>query len=63
MQNMQVVLQKSNNKVLRCGYCDFEHDGSFDAENEKIIEKYCNCDLLAGEFFYNEETDAFYQQV
>jgi len=58
---MQVVLQKSDNKVLRFGYCDFENDGSFDSENEKIIEKYCECDLLAGDFFYNEETGEFYQ--
>lgn len=35
---MQNVIDKTSKIVKRYGYCDFENDGSFDSENEEIIE-------------------------
>jgi len=28
------VYENATGDLLRCGYCDFENDGSFDSENE-----------------------------
>ena len=33
----KVVIQKSDDKVLRFGYVDFANDGKFDSETEEII--------------------------
>jgi hypothetical protein len=36
--NQQVVISITSQKVLRWGYCDFEHDGTFDPVTEEILE-------------------------
>lgn len=35
----QNVIDKTTKVVKRWGFCDFEHDGTFDAETEDIVLK------------------------
>jgi len=32
------VIEKATGDLLRAGFCDFEHDGSFDSDLEEIRE-------------------------
>lgn len=58
----QVVIDKTNNQVLRWGYCDFENDGSFDGSNEEIIENDFNFqpDIDQQDWFWDDVGQTFY---
>ena len=47
--------------VERFGYCDFENDGSFDADNEQIIERefIFDPDIRSEDWEYDSATDTF----
>lgn len=55
----QIVINTVTKKVLRRGYCDFENDGSFNAEKESIIEKEFLFSDEENDYEYNEETETF----
>jgi hypothetical protein len=61
---MQTVINKETKKVLRYGYCDFEHDGSFDSENEEIIEKewIFEKELQEVDYYWDAENEIFYEE-
>ena len=57
-----VVIQKSDNKVLRYGFSDFENDGQYNSEIEEIIESsyMFKISLDEQDYHYNPETETFY---
>ena len=57
----QNVIDKTTKVVKRWGFCDFENDGSFDADTEEIIEKAFVFDpeIDEAEWIYVVATDTF----
>ena len=57
----QNVVQQSDNRVLRYGFCDFATDGQFDPVTESIVEKDFTFTepLEAREWYWNGVTQTF----